>query len=80
MVEFGRYVKSLEIPMGSPVVGFDFACRQADWVFIAPPKGLLEEYKTLAQKANAVAAKYGRKIKVGAMCYALIEPTDAEAG
>jgi FMNH2-dependent dimethyl sulfone monooxygenase len=64
---------------GQSDAGFDFACRQADWVFVVPPTGHLEDYATLVEKAHALAAKYGRKVRVGAMCYAVIEADDAAA-
>ena len=51
----------------------------ADWVFVVPPKGRLEDYATLVERAHNTAAKYGRRVRVGAMCYCVIEETDAEA-
>ena len=64
---------------GQSDAGFDFACRQADWVFVVPPKGHLEEYAAMVNKSHALAAKYERKVRVGAMCYSIIEETDAKA-
>ena len=64
---------------GQSDTGFDFACRHADWVFVVPPKGRLEDYAEMVEKAHATAAKYGRKVRVGAMCYSVIEETDAAA-
>ena len=64
---------------GQSDAGFDFACRQADWVFVVPPKGRLEDYAAMVEKAHKLSAKYGRKVRVGAMCYAVIEETDGDA-
>ncbi len=64
---------------GQSDAGFDFACRQADWVFAAPPRGRLEDYAAMVGKAHALAARYGRRVRVGAMCYAIVEETDDEA-
>ena len=64
---------------GQSEAGFDFACRQADWVFVVPPRGRLEDYSALVERAHAIAAKYGRRVRVGAMCYCVIEETDTEA-
>ena len=64
---------------GQSDAGFDFACRQADWVFVGPPRGRLEDYAAMVEKAHCLAAKYGRRVQVGAMCYSVIEETDAEA-
>ncbi|MBN35996.1 MAG: flavin-dependent oxidoreductase [Rhodospirillaceae bacterium] len=64
---------------GQSDAGFDFACRQADWVFVVPPKGFLEDYVAMVNKAHTYAAKYERKVHVGAMCYSIIEETDARA-
>lgn len=64
---------------GQSNAGFDFACRQADWVFVVPPTGHLEDYARLVEKAHSLAAKYDRTVRVGAMCYSVIGETDAEA-
>lgn len=67
------------INAGQSEVGFDFACRQADWVFVAPPTARVEDYAALVERAHALAAKYGRTVRVAAMCYCVVEPTDEEA-
>ena len=64
---------------GQSGAGFDFACRQADWVFVAPMAGTIESYAELAKDAHARAAVHGRTVRVAAMSYAVIEETDAEA-
>ena len=84
---YGGYVAPKPIRQPRPIImnagqsdaGFDFACRQADLVFVVPPKGRVEDYAELVEKAHSLAAKYGRKVSVGAMCYCVMEDTDAEA-
>ena len=63
---------------GQSEAGFEFACRQADLVFVVPSSGRIEEYAALVEQAHALAAKYGRKVRIGAMCYCVMEDTDAE--
>ena len=46
---------------------------------MVPPKGFLEDYVAMVNKAHTYAAKYERKVRVGAMCYSIIEETDAKA-
>ncbi len=48
-------------------------------MFVVPPTGRLEDYAALVEKAHALAGKYGRTVRVGAMCYAVIEADDAAA-
>ena len=64
---------------GQSEAGLDFACRQADWAFVTPPSGQIADYVKAVDKTNALAAKYGRELRIGAMCYAVIEETDAKA-
>lgn len=64
---------------GGSGAGFDFACRQADWVFVAPPKGTPRDYAYLAKKARELAVDYGRVIRVAAMCYVVVEESDDQA-
>ena len=48
-------------------------------MFVVPPKGRLEDYAGLVKHAHDTAAKYGRRVRVGAMCYCVMEESDAEA-
>jgi dimethylsulfone monooxygenase len=64
---------------GQSEVGFDFACRQADWVFIGNVTGKVEDYSALVEKAHSLGAKHGRTVRVAAMCYCVMEDTDAKA-
>jgi dimethylsulfone monooxygenase len=64
---------------GQSGVGFDFACRQADWVFVAPGEGTIESFGTMAADAHARASSHGRTVRVAAMSYAIMDETDAAA-
>ena len=83
---YGGYVGPKPVRKPRPIimnagvseVGLDFACRQADWVFAASPGGTLEDYARSASRCHELAAKYGRKVRVGAMCYCVMEDTDAD--
>jgi FMNH2-dependent dimethyl sulfone monooxygenase len=59
--------------------GFDFACRHADWVFVSPSSGRLEDYSELVSRAHRIAGGYGRTVHVAASCYCVMEDTDEEA-
>jgi dimethylsulfone monooxygenase len=64
---------------GQSGAGFDFACRQADWVFVAPGEGTIESFGTMAEDAHARASTHGRTVRVAAMSYAIMDETDAAA-
>ena len=64
---------------GHSEAGFDLACRRADWVFVVPPKGRLGDYAELVERAHDTAVKHGRRVRVGAMCYWVMEDTVAQA-
>jgi dimethylsulfone monooxygenase len=64
---------------GMSGVGFDFACRHADWVFVAPPSGRVEDYAAMVEKAHRAAAGYGREVHIAASCYCVMEDTDEHA-
>ena len=84
---YGGYVAPKSVRQPRPVLmnagqserGFDFACRNVDWMFIAPKHGTIEEYEEYADKAHRLAASYHRKVRLAAMCYAVIEDTDRQA-
>ena len=84
---YGGYVAPKSVRQPRPVLmnagqserGFDFACRNVDWMFIAPKHGTIEEYEEYADKAHRLAASYRRKVRLAAMCYAVIEDTDHQA-
>lgn len=62
---------------GNSDVGLDFACRQADWVFITGNS--LEDYAEKVSKVNRLSAKYGRDVRCSTMVWILVEPTDEQA-
>ena len=62
---------------GNSDVGVDFACRQADWVFVTAPT--LEGYKARVESAHAKAAKYGRTVRLATMVYVIQDSTDEKA-
>jgi dimethylsulfone monooxygenase len=64
---------------GQSPAGFDFACRQADWVFVASQDGDPAGYAELAKDAHSRAERYGRTVGVAAMSYAIIDETDGAA-
>ena len=74
-----RTPRPVRMNAGQSERGFDFACRNVDWMFVAPNTGEFEEYATLAKKAHELAASYGRTVRVAAMCYSVIEDTDQQA-
>jgi len=62
---------------GNSEKGIDFACRQADWIFVTAPT--LEGYRTHISAAHAKAAKYGRRIRAATMVYVIQDHTDERA-
>ena len=83
---YGGYVAPKPVRKPRPIImnagtsetGLDFACRQADWVFAASPSGTMEDLARSASRCHEIASKYGRRVRVGAMCYCVMEDTDAE--
>lgn len=74
-----RKPRPVLINAGQSEAGLDFACRQTDIVFTAPPKGRLDDYAAVVEKAHEVAAKHRRKVRVAAMTFAVFNETDAGA-
>lgn len=62
---------------GNSEVGLDFACRQADWVFITAPT--LEDYKARVEKVKADSKRYGRTVRAATMVYVVMESSDEKA-
>ena len=52
---------------GNSDVGVDFACRQADWVFVTAPT--LEGYRERIELAHKKAATYNREVRIATMVY-----------
>ena len=62
---------------GNSDTGVDFACRQADWLFVTAPT--LEGYKARIEEAHRKAAHYGRTIRAATMVYVIEDSTDEGA-
>lgn len=62
---------------GNSDVGLDFACRQADWVFITAPT--LDGYRARVEKVNKTSATYRREVRASTMVYVIIGTSDEEA-
>jgi FMNH2-dependent dimethyl sulfone monooxygenase len=62
---------------GNSEIGIDFACRQADWLFVTAPT--LLDYKEKIENAHRKAASYGRTIRTATMVYVVQESTDEKA-
>jgi FMNH2-dependent dimethyl sulfone monooxygenase len=62
---------------GNSDKGLDFACRQADWVFITAPT--LDGYRERVNVVHDKARKYGREVRAATMVYVVQGPSDAEA-
>jgi dimethylsulfone monooxygenase len=82
---YGAVVSPKPISQPRPVImnagnsdtGVDFACRQADWLFVTAPT--LEGYKTRIEDAHRKAAHYGRTIRAATMVYVIEDATDEGA-
>lgn len=57
--------------------GLDFACRNCEWIFVAPSSTELGAVAEKVEAAHALAAKYGRTVRVATSVYAVMEETDA---
>ncbi len=62
---------------GNSEIGVDFACRQADWLFVTAPT--LEGYKERIEQAHRIAAHYGRRIRAATMVYVIQDYSDERA-
>ncbi|MFD2472078.1 LLM class flavin-dependent oxidoreductase [Amycolatopsis silviterrae] len=60
-------------------IGLDFATRQCDALFITADDKDLDGYARRAAKIHAMAAEHGRKVRICAMCYVVMDETDAKA-
>ena len=62
---------------GNSAIGVDFACRQADWLFVTAPT--LDGYRTRIADAHRKAASYGRTIRAATMVYVIQDASDEKA-
>lgn len=60
-------------------IGLDFATRQCDALFITSNDNSLDGFAKRAEKIHGMAAEHERKVRICAMCYVVIEETDAQA-
>lgn len=62
---------------GNSEVGIDFACRQADWVFVTAPT--LDGYKARVEEVQRLSGKYCRDVRASTMVYVIEDSTDGKA-
>jgi FMNH2-dependent dimethyl sulfone monooxygenase len=67
------------INAGQSEAGMDFACRQTDMVFVAPGSARIEDFAALTEELNRRASSYGRKIRVAALSFVVMDETDEAA-
>jgi FMNH2-dependent dimethyl sulfone monooxygenase len=67
-------------------LGIDFAARQCDAIFISAlqsaGKGreeMAKSYATMAEKVRTAAESHGRKVRICAMCFVVMDETDEKA-
>lgn len=61
-------------------LGLDFACRNCEWIFVAPSSSDLGAVAEKVEAAHRLAAKYGRTVRVAASAYVITGETDDGAG
>ena len=71
--------RPLLISAASSDVGLDYATRQCDALFITSKDNSLDGFARRAQKIHQMAADHGRQVRVAAMCYVIMDATDAAA-
>jgi FMNH2-dependent dimethyl sulfone monooxygenase len=59
--------------------GLDFAGKHCDCLFVTSRDSTQEGYARRAEKLHAMAAKYGREVRICVMCYVVMDETDAKA-
>jgi dimethylsulfone monooxygenase len=59
--------------------GIDFAARQCDAIFVTDVSGSQAGFARKAEQVHSAAARHGRKVRICAMCYVVMEDTDAKA-
>jgi FMNH2-dependent dimethyl sulfone monooxygenase len=72
-----RHPRPVIMNAGNSDIGVDFACRQADWLFITAPT--LAAYKDKVEEAHRKATSYGREIRPATMVYVIQDSTDEKA-
>jgi alkanesulfonate monooxygenase SsuD/methylene tetrahydromethanopterin reductase-like flavin-dependent oxidoreductase (luciferase family) len=59
--------------------GLDFASKHCDALFITSQDSTAEAFRRRAEKLHAMAASHGREVRICAMCYVVMDDTDAKA-
>jgi FMNH2-dependent dimethyl sulfone monooxygenase len=59
--------------------GLDFATKHCDALFITSADSSTEGYARRAEKLHSMAARHGREVRICAMCYVVMDETDAKA-
>ncbi|MGW4339258.1 LLM class flavin-dependent oxidoreductase [Rhodococcus koreensis] len=60
-------------------IGLDYATRQCDALFITAGNNSVSGYAERAEKIHGMAAEHGRAVRIAAMCYVVMDDTDAKA-
>ncbi|MFF1690188.1 MULTISPECIES: LLM class flavin-dependent oxidoreductase [unclassified Streptomyces] len=60
-------------------IGLDYATRQCDALFVTSQDNDIEGYAKRAKKIHDMATEHGRKARVCAMCYVVMDESDAKA-
>jgi FMNH2-dependent dimethyl sulfone monooxygenase len=60
-------------------IGLDYAARQCDVVFITSKNNSLDGFRDRASKIHGMFDSYGRQARIAAMCYVVMDETDAAA-
>jgi FMNH2-dependent dimethyl sulfone monooxygenase len=60
-------------------VGLGFATKHCDALFITSSDSTLEGYAQRANKLHNMVAAHGREVRICAMCYVVMDETDAKA-
>ena len=60
-------------------IGLDYSTRHCDALFITATDNSLAGYQARAGKIKEMAADHGRQVRIAAMCYVVMEESDAKA-
>ncbi|MFF1690213.1 LLM class flavin-dependent oxidoreductase [Streptomyces sp. NPDC058254] len=71
--------RPLLICAASSDIGLDYATRQCDALFVTADDNAVAGYQKKAAKIHAMAAEHGRQVRIAAMCYVVMEESDAKA-
>ncbi|MFA3878002.1 LLM class flavin-dependent oxidoreductase [Streptomyces sp. MMCC 100] len=60
-------------------IGLDYATRQCDALFVTADDNTVDGYRKKAARIHGMAAEHGRQVRIAAMCYVVMDDTDAKA-